>query len=88
MITVRNLIQQYRSHQPGGRFFDRDILENYGESINRMKVSGKGVIQTRDGSDHICYELQAVQKLPFYDERIKRYYFDENDFSVITPGNA
>lgn len=88
MITVRNLIQQYRHFQPEGRFFDRDVLCNYGESIGRMKINGKGVIQTREGESRICYELEAVQTFPMYGSRIKKYYFDEEDFSVVMPGNA
>lgn len=88
MITVRNLIQQYRAHHPDGRFFDRDTLKHFGESIGRMKVSGKGVILTRDGENRICYELQAEQRIPEFGRRIKRYYFDDADFSVVVPGDG
>jgi hypothetical protein len=86
MITVRNLIQQYRSHHPEGKFFNRDTLELFGESIGRMKVNGKGVILTRDGENKICYELQAEQRIPALGSRIKRYYFDDMDFTPVVPG--
>lgn len=86
MITVRNLIQQYRHFQPDGRFFDRDTLDQYGECIGRMKVNGKGVVLTRSGENRICYELQAEQRIPEFGSRVKRYYFDEDDFSLVTPG--
>jgi hypothetical protein len=87
MITVRNLVQQYRAHNPEGRFFDRDILNQWGEAIGRMKVNGKGVILTREGDNRICWELQAVQCFPVLGCRVKKYYFDESDYSVVVPGN-
>lgn len=88
MITVRNLIQQYRAYNPEGHFFDKKILFQYGESISKMKVNGKGVVITREGDCRICYELETEQMIPEFGRRQKRYYFDETDFSVVVPGNG
>lgn len=85
-ITVRNLIQQYRAHNPEGHFFDRDTLKYFGESIHRMKVNGKGVIETRDGESRICYELECVQSIPEFGTRKKWYYFDEDEYKEVMPG--
>jgi hypothetical protein len=52
-----------------------------------MKVNGKGVIMTREGDSRICWELQAVQCFPVLGCRVKKYYFDESDYSVVVPGN-
>lgn len=87
MITVRNLIQQYRHYHPDGHFFDRDTLKNFGESIGRMRINGKGVVLTRCGENRICYELQAEQHIPQFGSRLKFYYFDEDDFTVVVPGD-
>lgn len=84
-MTVRNLIQQYRAHNPGGLFFNRDVLANYGERIGEMKVTGKGIITSRSDGDHICWELVAVQKHPLLGMRKKRYYFDADTFAEIIP---
>lgn len=84
-MTVRNLIQQYRAHQPGGLFFNRDVLANYGERISDMKVTGKGVIETRSSGSFICWELVTVQRHPLLGSRQKRYYFDADTFAEIIP---
>lgn len=88
MITVRNLVQQYRAFNPDGRFFDREMLNIWGEAIGRMKVNGKGVILTREGDNRICWELQSEQVIPMLGHRIKKYYFDMNDYSLVVPGNG
>ena len=87
-MDVRTLIQQYRANNPEGKFFNREILRDYGESINRMRVTGKGVIRTREGYNIIAYELVAVQVNPWFGTREKRYYFDEDTFEVVCPADG
>lgn len=86
-MTVRNLIQQYRAYQPGGVFFNRDVLANYGERIGDMRVTGKGVISTHEGN-RICWELVTTQRHPLLGTRQKRYYFDIDTFAEIIPDDG
>lgn len=84
-MTVRELIKQYRAHQPDGVFFNRDTLSFYGERIEDMKVTGKGVITDRDGGNTICWELRTLQKHPRLGVRHKLYYFDADTFDIVMP---
>lgn len=84
-MTARTLVQQYRAHQPGGVFFNRDVLAIYGERIGNMEVTGKGVIINRSGDAVICWELRTVQRHPMLGERTKLYYFDEDTFEEVIP---
>lgn len=85
VMTVRELIKQYRAHQPDGVFFNRDVLSFYGERIHEMKVSGMGEITNRSGEVFICWELVTVQRHPLLGKRNKRYYFDVDTFAEIIP---
>ena len=84
-MTVRELIKQYRAHQPDGVFFNRDVLSFWGERIPEMKISGKGAITNRSGDTHICWELRTIQRHPQLGKRIKLYYFDEDTFEEVMP---
>lgn len=84
-ITVRQLVQQYRAHNPEGVFFNRDVLACYGERLREMQVNGKGVIRNRSGVSSICWELKTVQRHPLLGRREKLYYFDEDTYEEVIP---
>ena len=81
MINIYELKKNYVDNNPDGHFFDADIMSAYGESIDSMRVTGKGVIKTRCG-DMICYEVGAQSKdFTGYHER--RYYFDCDTYEMV-----
>lgn len=84
-MTVRELIKQYRAHQPGGVFFDRDVLSFYGERIHDMKITGRGTVTNRSGDVHICWELKTIQRHPLLGIRTKLYYFDADTYEEVMP---
>ena len=87
-ISVRQLIQQYRAHNPEGMFFNRDALSHYGEHLHDMTVSGKGVVVNRSGDVRICWELRTVQRHPLLGKRTKRYYFDIDTYEEVMPDDG
>ena len=85
VMTVRELIKQYRAHQPGGVFFNRDVLSFWGERIHEMSISGRGSVTNRSGDVHICWELRTVQRHPMLGCRTKLYYFDVDTYEEVMP---
>lgn len=84
MLSIYELKANYTDKNPEGMFFDTDMLARYGESIDRMKVTGKGVMHTRNCGDVICYEVVAEQE-NILGTREVRYYFDEETFEMFVP---
>ena len=84
MISIAELRTNYIEKNPDGHFFDADMLARYGESVDRMKVTGKGVLKTRNCGDVIAYEVVATQR-SILGDREARYYFDEDTFEMFTP---
>ena len=85
VMTVRELVKQYRAHQPDGVFFNRDTLSFYGERIEDMRITGKGTITDRDGDNYICWELRTLQRHPRLGRRFKLYYFDTDTNDIVMP---
>ena len=83
-MTIQELRNNYIQKQPDGLFFDNEMLKRYGESISRMRVTGKGVVHTRNCGDVICYEVIAQQK-GVIGESEARYYFDVETFEMFSP---
>lgn len=81
-MTVKELKENYIKHNPEGMFFDEDMMKRYGESIDRMRVTGKGVVHTRNCGNIIAWELVAGQKT-ITGHREARYYFDEDTFEMF-----
>ena len=88
LMTVRELVKQYRAHQPDGVFFNRDTLSFYGERIEDMKITGRGVITSRDGVSAVCWELRTLQKHPRLGRRYKLYYFNVDTYDIVMPDNG
>lgn len=84
MKNIYEIRSEYMGRYPEGRFFDPDMMAMYGESLDNMKVTGKGVVKTRNCGDVICYEVLATtQDFTGYHE--KRYYFDVDTFELFMP---
>lgn len=83
-MTVQELRENYTRKNPDGRFFDANMLQRYGESLDRMRVTSKGVIHTRNCGDVIAWELIAEQ-VGICGHREVRYYFDEDTFEMFVP---
>lgn len=83
-MNIYELKSNYTEKNPDGLFFDSDMLARYGESIDRMKVTGKGVMHTRNCGDVIAYEVVAEQE-NILGTREVRYYFDEETFEMFVP---
>lgn len=84
MKNIYEIRSDYIEKNPEGKFFDPEILAAYGESLDRMRVTGKGVIKTRNCGDVICYEVVATSK-DFTGYHEKRYYFDVDTFEMFLP---
>ena len=83
-MTIQELRDNYIKYNPDGLFFDYEMLKRYGESISRMRVTGKGVLHTRNCGDVICYEVLAQQKKVTGIKDV-RYYFDVDTFAMMIP---
>ena len=83
-MTIQELRTNYIESNPEGLFFDDKMLKRYGESISRMRVTGKGVVHTRNCGDVICYEVVAQQK-GITGNSEARYYFDTDSFAMMHP---
>ena len=83
-MTVRELKWNYKKRNPEGLFFDSDMLKRYGESLDSMRVTRKGIVHTRNCGDVIAWELIAEQK-SITGTREVRYYFDEETFEMFLP---
>ena len=83
-MNIYELKSNYTEKNPEGMFFDADMLARSGERIDRMKVTGKGVMHTRNCGDVICYEVVAEQE-NILGTREVRYYFDEESFEMFVP---
>ena len=83
-MSIAELKENYIANNPDGHFFDDDMLARYGESLERMRITGKGVMRTRGYGDVIVYEVIAEQET-ILGNREMRYYFDEDTFELFMP---
>jgi len=76
-MTVQDFVKLYKDKNPDGTFFDKRTLGMYGESMDNMRVNGKGVV-----NGTICYELVARRDglLGWCDHF---YYFDEDTMQIV-----
>lgn len=81
-MTIYDIRDGYKRQFPEGAFFDADMLKRYGESLERMRVTGKGVIHTRGWGDVIAYEVIAQRESILGIEDV-HYYFDAETFELI-----
>ena len=61
-MTIYQLMNRYREHNPRGHYFDRDSLKWFGERMSEMRVL-KGVATVIDtyGKEHTCYVVSSIQ---------------------------
>lgn len=81
-MTIYDIKEEYQKRYPEGCFFDDDMLKRYGESLRRMRVTGKGVVHSRGWGDVIAYEVIAERENLLGTEEA-RYYFDSETFEMI-----
>ena len=81
-MTINEIMDGYKRQFPEGAFFDPEMLKRYGESMGRMRVTGKGVIHTRGFGDVIAWEVIAQRESILGPEEA-RYYFDAETFELI-----
>lgn len=81
-MTINEIMDGYKRQFPEGAFFDPEMLKRYGESIERMRVTGKGVVNTRGFGDVIAWEVIAQRETILGLEEA-RYYFDAETFELI-----
>lgn len=81
-MTINEIKDGYKRQFPDGAFFSEDMLKRYGESLGRMRVTGKGVVHTRGWGDVIAWEVIAQRESILGPEEA-RYYFDAETFELI-----
>ena len=81
-MTIYDIRDGYKKQFPDGNFFNEDMMKRYGESMDRMRVTGKGVIHTRGFGDVIAWEVIA-QREGILGMEEARYYFDAETFELI-----
>lgn len=83
-MTIQEIKENYIKRYPDGQFFDEEIMKRYGESIDRMRVTGKGVMSTRNFGDVIAWEVVATQRGVIGESEVK-YYFDVDTYEMFLP---
>jgi len=82
-MTAYELCDKYRHAVPDGHFFDEDTLRFFGETMNRMKVSGPEVVEDWHGEKHNCWVLHSWQKNHPLGPRWVIHYFDTSTHDVV-----
>jgi hypothetical protein len=81
-MTIYDIKDEYQKRYPEGCFFDEEMLKRYGESLRRMRLTGKGVVHSRGFGDVIAYEVLS-QRESFTRTEDVRYYFDADTFEFV-----
>ena len=83
-ISVNELIQNYKSNNPEGHFFDKDTLKFFGERKSDMRVD-KDIVTIKDfsGNDRQAYRFTSKQRNAPGGPRTSEHFFDKDTFEEI-----
>lgn len=87
-MTVQELIQGYRKHNPDGHYFDRAALQFFGEKVDEMEIIPLGEhdeIMDNYGVIHKIVCLKAIAHNAPAGETAHYTYFDAETFEEIDP---
>lgn len=81
-MTVQELIQGYRKHNPDGHYFDKSTLRFFGERVEEMEIM-ETVIRDRHGKWRKVWCLKSIQHNAPPGQTVHYAYFDRRDFSEV-----
>ena len=83
-MNIYEFIKLYRERHPTGHYFDTATLKFFGERLSEMRIlKGTVEITDRNGIEHTCYTLSAIQRRPDGMVVRKHTHFDVNTMEDI-----